>query len=57
MDLDYKDYISRKSFIEQTAKDYDLDYDVVNHIYVLYWPERFYKKLEEIIENGGYIHA
>lgn len=37
-------------FIKQTAKDYDLNYETVAHMYKLYWPDNFYEKLEEIIQ-------
>ena len=40
------------SFIEKTAFDYDLNYETVQHMYNLYWPYRFYEKLEEIISLG-----
>ena len=39
----------KSSFINQTAIDYDLNYETVRHMYNLYWPNNFYKKLEEII--------
>ena len=37
--------------IKQTAKDYDMFYDAVEIIYDLYYPEKFYEKLEEFIKN------
>ncbi len=40
----------KESFIAQTAKDYDMDFDIVGKIYVEY-PETFYLELEEYIKN------
>ena len=38
------------AFIKQTAKDYGLSYKTVAYVYTLYWPNNFYKKLEEIVQ-------
>lgn len=37
-----------KEFIEQTAKDYDLPFEIVKDVYDQYYIQ-FYEKLEEII--------
>ena len=37
-------------FIEQTAEDYELSYEMVAYIYKIHWPDTFYEKLEEIIK-------
>ena len=39
----------RKGFIQQTANDYDMNYDDVEHIYES--GGDFYGKLEEFIKN------
>jgi hypothetical protein len=45
---------NKKTFIEQTANDYDMSYDDVECIYNMYHnsdPLNFYLKLEEFITN------
>jgi hypothetical protein len=37
-------------FVKQTAKDYDLDIDIVRSIYQKY-PNSFYEKLEEFLRE------
>jgi hypothetical protein len=39
-----------KSFLQQTAKDYDMPFNEVERIANLY-PDNFYQKLEEYINN------
>ena len=39
-------------FIEQTAKDYNMEIETVSSMYKSYWPNKFYGKLEEIVELG-----
>lgn len=39
-----------KGFIEQTARDYDMDYEEVKRISEQY-PDSFYEKLEEYIKD------
>ncbi len=46
-----------KIFIEQTAKDYDLKYEIVARIYKSYWPDSFYDKLEEITQLAQVIRG
>ena len=38
-----------ENFIAQTAKDYDIDFDIVAKMYIKY-PETFYLELEEYIK-------
>lgn len=45
----------QNSFIAQTAKDYDMDYEVVAEIKKFY-PDRFYEKLEEYIKERAKNH-
>jgi hypothetical protein len=40
----------KNGFVEQTAKAYDMDYDIVYDIYIHY-KDQFYEKLEEFIKN------
>lgn len=53
-----KDY--QKDFIEQTADDYQLPYDMVEKIYIENYPfdnNKFYPALELEIEKGKYIQC
>lgn len=43
--------MNKNSVIEQTAKDYDMDYEDVERIFNQYHPKKFYDKLEEFIKN------
>jgi len=45
-------YKNMNSFISNTAKDYDIDYETVERYYNWYFEEgTFYEKLEEFIKN------
>lgn len=42
-----------KGFIQQTANDYDMDFDLVERIYNLWWDKgQFYDKLEEELKTN-----
>ena len=38
-------------FLEQTAKDYDMNFEDVKRIYTIYPYEEFYENLELFIQN------
>ena len=40
----------KESFIAQTAKDYDMDFDIVGRMYIQY-PLTFYLELEAFVKN------
>ena len=40
----------RHAFLKQTAKDYDLSYDIVEEVYNKYGIENLYQELEKILE-------
>lgn len=43
--------IKQMPFIWQTAKDYDISYEIVEKLFNAYWPNEFYEQLETYIEN------
>lgn len=49
-------------FIETTAKDYDLDYDIIESVYIKHCKDdtvnnEFYEELESIIKERGNLHV
>ena len=43
--------LEQKTFVEQTAKDYDMDYETVYEYWKSYDGLYFYEKLEEYIKD------